>query len=207
MGVSIPEEFRPEMAMAGEWQVVSEKPVGERGETVKVKGVRKRKMPDEDEDEDEEEGGGEEGGRDTGDNAPRKPWGSTFRTYPGSGDGGEDDEELDMLLGKSISLKREKRPKIEDAVEGTVKREDIGSPVVDREVKQEDGEETKPVIPPEEDSAQEPDQSVTASSLPGVKSEGQPETESKVNLADIPAEPETAASTVVFKKRKPKQKR
>lgn len=204
MGVSIPEQFRPDMAMAGEWEVVSEKPVGERGGAdgaAKVKGVRKRKMPDEDE-------GLEEGGE-AGENASRKPWGSTFRTYPGGGGGGEGDAELDMLLGKTISLKREKRPKVEEAVEDTVKREGIGSSALGREVKREEGsdnDEAKPAISPEGDSTQEKGQSATAS-VPGVKSEDQPEMEPKLNLDEIPAEPETTAPAVVFKKRKPRQKR
>lgn len=52
MGVSIPEEFRPDMAMAGEWQVTSERiiePEGEKKPDALALGVRKRAVEEEEE--------------------------------------------------------------------------------------------------------------------------------------------------------------
>lgn len=98
MGVAIPEEFRREMAMAGDWQTLSERPAyeilkAENGtEDRKYDGlnigVRKRKF----EGQDEEEAAGE--------TVARKGWGSTIRVYPDKA--GEDDD-LDFLLGKNLA--------------------------------------------------------------------------------------------------------
>lgn len=96
MGVAIPEEFRREMAMAGDWQYLTERPVSE---TLKTEngsedhkndglnvGVRKRKY----EGQEEEEQAGEI--------IARKGWGSTTRTYP---DTAKLDDDLDFLLGNN----------------------------------------------------------------------------------------------------------
>lgn len=103
MGVAIPEEFRREMAMAGDWQVLSEKPVREfekreKEEYKDIKpdamgiGVRKRKHNGQDEEEEEVE-----------DTMVRKGWGSTARTYPNLT---SHDDELDFLLGKSTETRQ-----------------------------------------------------------------------------------------------------
>ncbi|KMU87580.1 hypothetical protein CIHG_05973 [Coccidioides immitis H538.4] len=58
MGVAIPEEFRPEMALAGEWKTVSETLVTDstgRDTAAMVKGVRKRKLDGQEEGEEGEE--------------------------------------------------------------------------------------------------------------------------------------------------------
>ena len=97
MGVAIPEDFRKEMAMAGEWQTISETPIHEDGtskremedrkpDTLNV-GVRKRKHEGQ---EDEEE---------NGEMLVRRGWSSSTRSYPGMNERSEND--LDMLLGKT----------------------------------------------------------------------------------------------------------
>lgn len=99
MGVAIPEDFRKEMAMAGEWQTISETPIHEDGiskremedrkpDTLNV-GVRKRKH----------EGQDGEGEEEDGEMLVRRGWGSSTRSYPGLNERGEDD--LDLLLGKT----------------------------------------------------------------------------------------------------------
>lgn len=97
MGVAIPEDFRKEMAMAGEWQTLSETPIYEAGningemedrkpDALNV-GVRKRKFEGQEEEEE------------AGEAVVRRGWGSTTRVYPGLNQSGEDD--LDLLLGKT----------------------------------------------------------------------------------------------------------
>ncbi|KAI9674828.1 MAG: hypothetical protein M1817_001732 [Caeruleum heppii] len=96
MGVSIPEEFRGEMAMTGDWQTVSETIIvaqlpDHAREDSKEKdcaistGVRKRKSStgENDRDEGEEMGYG------------KAAWGSTVMTYPGTHVG--QDDILDLL--------------------------------------------------------------------------------------------------------------
>lgn len=99
MGVAVPEDFRKEVAMAGEWQTLSETPLDEvTGERMKneegnVKleglnvGVRKRKFL---EDQAEEEA-----------EAQRNVWGSTTKSYPGLKAGDQAEEDLNNLLGKT----------------------------------------------------------------------------------------------------------
>jgi|SRR5450432_2151835 len=90
MGVSIPDEFRGEMAMAGEWQVTSERIIEpDEGKDKKPEaigfGVRKRTVPD-----DEEEAEAIE--------TKKRRWGSTYRTHPSAVD-----DDLDALLNKPIA--------------------------------------------------------------------------------------------------------
>ncbi|KAL2051925.1 hypothetical protein ABVK25_007840 [Lepraria finkii] len=100
LGVAVPEDFRKEMAMAGDWQTTSQRLIYD---TVKEKevnedvktgglniGVRKRKFESQ-----EEEAAGE--------TVVRRGWGSTIRTYPGIGGDGDDD--LDTLLKTTKALK------------------------------------------------------------------------------------------------------
>lgn len=96
MGVAIPQEFRADMALAGEWQTISETKIesaeGLEGAAKSI-GVRKRKHEG-DEEEDE--------------HAPepleRKGWGSRIKTYPGA----REDEGLDALLASTTELKKPK---------------------------------------------------------------------------------------------------
>ena len=93
MGVAIPEDFRREMAMAGDWQTMSERPIYEavkkeeddqdEKSTGMSIGVRKRKYEGQDE-EDE-----------AGETVVRRGWGSTIRTLPGAGN---EEDDLDTLL-------------------------------------------------------------------------------------------------------------
>ncbi|CAI7568989.1 unnamed protein product [Penicillium glandicola] len=103
MGVAVPQEFRADMALAGDWQTTSETIIetkqGLEGPTKSV-GIRKRKLEGEEE-EDE--------------HAPEpivnKGWGSRMRQYPGA----PEDEGLDDLLASTKDIKRAKTfiPKVE----------------------------------------------------------------------------------------------
>lgn len=98
MGVSIPDEFRPEMAMAGEWQVTSERIIetedGEKKPDALALGVRKRVL-----DEEELEAA----------QVKKRRWGSTYKTYPAE----EDNSDLDALLGNVTRKGKELAMKIE----------------------------------------------------------------------------------------------
>lgn len=113
MGVAVPDEYRREMAIAGEWATVSETPVYRKpvkDEDVKEEdddeeklavhsmGVRKRKLDDEDEQE----------------AAPitRKVWGTSLKSYPGASGGAEED--LDALLSGVTAKKGQQEVKRED---------------------------------------------------------------------------------------------
>lgn len=103
LGVAVPEEYRREMAMAGDWQTSSERfiydEVKKVEETQDIKpnglnvGVRKRKHEGQ---EDEEE---------AGETVVRMGWGSASRTYPGARDGEVDLDEL--LTSTSAAQKKE----------------------------------------------------------------------------------------------------
>ena len=111
MGVAVPEDFRRENAMAGDWQVVSQRVIMPDGSDASAAadgngdakanlnvGVRKRKAEDEDE---EAVPKLEEGKR-------RPRWGTDTRALPG------DDDDLDALLSSTASLKNKIEPKAED---------------------------------------------------------------------------------------------
>ena len=121
LGVAIPDEFRAEMAMAGDWQVVAETVLPaygqEENEDVKpgalAVGVRKRKQP---------------GGEEEEETFVRKGWGTAVRAYPGASG---DDADLDELLtvGTFGVIKKEEEAgnegiKNEEVAAGVVKRED-----------------------------------------------------------------------------------
>lgn len=116
MGIAIPEEFRKDMAMSGEWQTVARhevKPKSKKEEEYKQDkslafGVRKRKQPG---NEDEEEVA----------QRPRKGWGQHMKSYPGSR---AVDEDLDALLSEPITLKQTVSDiKVEDDSSIVVKQE------------------------------------------------------------------------------------
>ena len=102
MGVGVPEDFRKEMAMAGDWQITSQRLLCENvkkeednGDVKPAElnvGVRKRKLDGQEEEEE------------AGEMVVRKGWGSTIRTYPGTNDDAEDD--LDALLNSRKTMKR-----------------------------------------------------------------------------------------------------
>lgn len=122
MGVAIPEEFRREMAMVGDWQVTAERPIlpgvkkDEEDEDVKPEtlniGVRKRKFD------------GQEEAEEAGETVVRKGWGSTFREYPASKDAGDD---LEALLKGAGTAKKE----TEEAASGPrIKKEESEEGVI-----------------------------------------------------------------------------
>jgi hypothetical protein len=99
MGVAIPEEYRRDMSIQGEWATVSERPVYSRplksasddeDDDTKAFGVRKRKLEDEE---------------DKLNMAP-KAWGSRLKTYPGASANTEED--LDALLSGATTKKEVK---------------------------------------------------------------------------------------------------
>jgi hypothetical protein len=98
MGVTLPDQARGDLAIAGDWKTVSEEIVGEVNEDGQFKaaalnkGVRKRPL---DEEEEEQKAAGEM-------ITKRKGWGHTYKTFPGS-KGGEDDVE-------SLLLKKTRQP-------------------------------------------------------------------------------------------------
>lgn len=109
MGISIPDEFRPDMAMAGEWQVTSERIIDSEDSEKKPEalalGVRKR-VPDEDELEAAE--------------AKKRRWGSTYKSHPTE----EDNGYLDALLGnvtrkgKLHAMKTESQEEVKERIKG-----------------------------------------------------------------------------------------
>lgn len=145
MGVAVPEEFRRDLAMAGDWQVLSETPVvkalkKEEGVDVKPEaravGVRKRKLEGDEEEE-------------AGETVMRKGWGSTFKTYPGARDEGA---ELEALLSAAPAKGRDAAPadgelkiKKEDSVDEGVLKPDPDA--ADRAVKTEEAATAEEGVP------------------------------------------------------------
>lgn len=75
MGVAIPEQFRGDLALAGEWEAVSEKriqPQDSKPESLSY-GVRKRKLPEDEQDEND----------DIQLSSRKADFGSRYRMYPG----------------------------------------------------------------------------------------------------------------------------
>ncbi|KAJ5380228.1 uncharacterized protein N7496_002656 [Penicillium cataractarum] len=99
MGVAIPDEYRGDMALAGEWQTLSETKVEDLQGAAKSIGVRKRKHDGEEED--EEDDGGNPSAQ-----LVSRGWGSRMRTYPGAQN--DDDDDLDALLATTKDLKKSK---------------------------------------------------------------------------------------------------
>lgn len=181
MGVAVPEEFRADLALAGDWHTTSETRVeqpkqGLEGPTKSI-GVRKRKLEGEDE---EDEPAPEE-------RVVNKSWGSRLKQYPGT----QDDGDLDALFASTKDIKKTKTftPKAEAVEEETApepiisatKKEDTAPKVEDQET----GEST--VIKTEESASHQAPVAETTT-------EEKPQTED-------------AAPSVVFKKRKPKTMR
>jgi hypothetical protein len=95
MGIKVPEQFRPEMAMAGEWSVISRKISDEpQQETPLSIGVKRRKIEGQ-EDEEEEA---------VSQTIVKRGWGSTTKHFPG-----ERNVDLDNLLSGTISLGKKER--------------------------------------------------------------------------------------------------
>ena len=114
LGVAVPEEYRREMAIVGDWQTTSERFIYDEfkkeEETQDVKpnglnvGVRKRKPEGQD---DEEE---------AGETVARTGWGSTTRTYPGTRDSEAD---LDILLNSASALQKKEPTELASVITPT----------------------------------------------------------------------------------------
>ena len=97
LGISIPEEYRREIAMAGEWQTTAQRliydEIKKEGEEKDSKsngmnvGLHKRKLEGQEE---EEQSGG---------SMINRGWGSTMRSYPG-----DEMDDLEKLLGSTSGL-------------------------------------------------------------------------------------------------------
>ncbi|PKY05252.1 hypothetical protein P168DRAFT_318277 [Aspergillus campestris IBT 28561] len=174
MGVAIPDEYRGDMSLAGDWQTVSTRVIREEGEGEDggVRGVRKRKMQEVDEEEEEAKREAEK--------FVSRPWGSRTRVYPGAV-GGEDTD-LDALLESTRDIKKGRTSGVDDG------HGDNG-----------DGDSGRG----EKDTATAPD-GAAAQPVKQVKEEAEEEEpESKV-AAEPAKPADDAAGGVVFKKRKPK---
>ncbi len=184
LGVAVPEDFRKEMAMVGDWQTTSERLIydtvkrEEDGGDVKPEGlsigVRKRKFEGQEEEEE------------AGETVVRRGWGSTVRAYPGE----DDDKDLDALLLTTRVLKREEGGIEGKAVTGSFSR---AGGVIDY-------------------SAEKEASSNAADGQPIKREESSenvvlPETIAERHVVEAPAikqEDDAAATGVVFKKRKAK---
>lgn len=176
MGVAIPQEFRADMALAGEWQTLSETKIETAEElegAAKSIGVRKRKHE-----------GDEEGDEHVPEQLVSKGWGSRMKTYPGAQD---DDEDLDALLASTKNLKK---PKIATAAaEAVPPAEEVG----------EQKQDFAPVSKVEDEASNLTAPETEVSDV--VKKEEPSEPSLKAGHGDSKDE---AAPGVVFKKRKPK---
>ncbi|KAJ0425191.1 hypothetical protein BJY00DRAFT_274934 [Aspergillus carlsbadensis] len=143
MGVAIPDEYRRDMALAGDWQTVSEKAIRAEDEETQhsTLGVRKRKH---DLDEEEEEAKRE------AERFVSKGWGSATRRYPGA----QEDEDLDALLASTKDVKKAKISGEEAEKGASAKEENRANegasasedPDQTQQPKEEDPSEDKPSI-------------------------------------------------------------
>ncbi|KAL7785883.1 hypothetical protein V8C37DRAFT_312009 [Trichoderma ceciliae] len=179
MGVAMPSDFRPEMAIPGEWTVTKTTIVeGNResdGETkmqTKATGVRKREETEEQKEEEEAMRG-----------LFKKPrrWGRDSKTMPD-----DEDEDLDTLLSTAVPLKAEATEAAAEEKDGVKKEEDIN-----------DGDFTEAQI------AREEDVPIKAEPNTEVQGQGQSITAGPVVKAEE-AEESSGITPVVFKKRKQK---
>ena len=175
MGIAVPDEFHGDMAMAGDWKVVSQRPVeGTTSEDPLSIGVRKRKFE------------GQEGEEEAGEIVARRGWGSTSRRYPGADEGAAPN--LDALLsGVKSGIKEEAASELKK--EGDEEKSALLSAKdesLDTDTKQ--AEKPKPI-----------------GSSPAKKEESTDASEpAKSSLHDIPSAEEALGAGVIFKKRKPK---
>ncbi|KAF6816663.1 u1 zinc finger [Colletotrichum sojae] len=179
MGVSIPTEFRGDMAMAGEWTVTNTKVIdedAEKGKPVEAKaiGVRKREQTEEEREEEEAVRGLFK--------KPRK-WGGA-RSMP------EKDEELDKLLSGDVllrSVKKEEGPDVKAEDEVVKKEEQDDGDATDEAAKDLTAVKTEPT----DDEA-------------GFKIKSEPETAEVKKEEAAEATGDAAPTAVVFKRRKAK---
>lgn len=193
LGVSIPTELRPELALAGEWTVTSTRVLKdpEQGDdskdstntSARAAGVRKR---DRDKTEEEQE---EEDALKTLFKKPKR-WGRETKSIPTEGN----DDDLDQLLSGTIvkAKKEEEEAEVKPEQDPEIKAEDTGS-AQNREamgaVRQEEDKDTPPVIKHE-----------STGGSGGLPSDVPPAPAAQSEAGD-------AQPAVVFKKRKPKNMR
>jgi hypothetical protein len=177
MGIAIPEEYRGDMALAGEWQTLSETKIEDVEGAAKSIGVRKRKHDGEEEDEEDEGGNPSE-------RLVSRGWGSRMRSYPGAQN--VDDEDLDALLASTKDLKKSKIPPTDSDLEESKPIEEQ-KPELDSSVKK------------EEEATQSKDQETDSSTQVKTEEPGippVPPSDEKPPVEDAPGP--------VFKKRKAK---
>lgn len=145
MGITVPKEYRSEMAIAGDWETVSVRPIKQdadvkseiKSEEPLSFGVRKRKHEGADEEEE------------AGETVVRRGWGSTTRTYPGSAGNGEV-EDIGALLGAAAKVEKQEETvvKKEEDVDGNIEEASGSKPDLgDVTVKQEEpAASTAPVV-------------------------------------------------------------
>lgn len=182
LGVAIPSDFRPEMAMPGEWtvtntRIIDDKPPDEETKIkAKATGVRKREVTEEEKEEEDAIQG-----------LFKKPrrWGRDSKVVQQ-----EDDAELEALLNGDVLPIKAPREEVGSG--------DIGDSGDDTKhaVKKESAKEIKEETEegPVKSEPHSPIQGVPAS----VKDEGEANTPVKTEDGD------TSAPAIVFKKRKPK---
>ena len=185
LGVAVPEDYRREVAMAGDWQTVAERPIWnqikkEEGledfkdfkpdPTLNV-GVRKRKLE------------GQEDDQDTGTTIVKKGWGSSIRGYPGSaGDGGDDLEEL-------LSKQRKPQQHENTLTEETESQRGFGNPLNPDDNHAGEGEREPPSVKRENSEA------FDVGSVPNLDT---------ISSTVVKQESQETEPSVVFKKRKAK---
>lgn len=156
MGVAVPEEFRAEMAMTGDWQTTSytrlnrDTDADEPAYSGAIQGVHKRKAEDDEDAEAEAEAEAVSG------KARKGAWGSRIRTMKTDTNESFD---FDQLLNDGQAKKEEFSPEIKAEVEIDIQGEkdaSISEPVKqessDKPTVKEEDSETKSMIPPSTDN-------------------------------------------------------
>lgn len=151
MGVALPAAARGDLAIAGEWKTVKEEVVGEVTEdgefkaTSLNKGVRKRQL---DEDEEEQKAAGEL-------ITKRKGWGHTYKSFPGSKGG--DDDDIESLLRKKKLQPEVKREEPGDGVKAEVEEENEAKTLQDIPTAEEaEAKAAEAIVKKEEDAPATP---------------------------------------------------
>jgi hypothetical protein len=227
MGVFVPDEYRREMALAGDWEVISEKPLGHNESPASTIGVRKRLL------EDREEGEEAEAESDTNAQADqrdpsgkpavkRNKWGTAIKQYPSL-----PKQDLDSLLAGSLSAKTPKKEEKEKEEEE--EEADLSPPTLKKEYLDQPMPATETVRSHHNHTPQDLHQisdPPNPAAIPTVKTEAKQENISPSNLPnyDRPTIPDqdsqhaiqnpgsrdgsgTEPGAVVFKKRKAKNSR
>ncbi|OJD20622.1 hypothetical protein ACJ73_08042 [Blastomyces percursus] len=190
MGVAIPEEFRGDMALAGDWKVVEETAAEskDRADADALAGlnvrVGKRKFEGQ-----EEEAAGEI--------VMRKGWGSTTREFPRK----EKEEDLDALLQRTTELKRKRREGETPDVKAEAKEDTVDVKVEVIAKKETSGPDDEDILPVKNEEGE------GGPTMVGTKYE-EAEKGGSRSVGEAPKDTaEEAVPSVVFKKRRPKHTR